>query len=421
LGKVKDDIGRNDESKEGIMNNQAMIEAGQEYVMNTYGRFPMGIVRGKGAKVWDGDGVEYIDLVAGIAVNSVGHCHPEVVKAIQEQAEVLLHCSNLYWIENQIQLAKAIVDHSCADKVFFCNSGAEANEGALKLARRWASRQGKPEKVQVITALNSFHGRTLGALSATGQTVYQNGFGPMLPQLTHVIYNDLGSLEQAVSDKTCALLIETMQGEGGIIPLDPAYLEGILKLKEQYGFLLMIDEVQTGMGRTGKLFGHQHFGIEPDVFTLAKALGGGLPIGALCARGDAALALQPGEHASTFGGGPLITAAALAAFNVIKNEKLADQAVEKGQYIMEQVKGWPMAAELIKEVRGQGLMVGIELTHEGVGVKAVEACRQKGLLINCIHGMVLRMVPPLVITKEEIDKALAILLGVLTDIMKEGV
>jgi acetylornithine/N-succinyldiaminopimelate aminotransferase len=390
-----------------------MINMGQEYVMNTYGRYPMGVVRGKGAKVWDGDGVEYIDLVAGIAVNNVGHCHPAVVKAIQDQAESLMHCSNLYWNENQIMLAKAIVDNSCAEKVFFCNSGAEANEGALKLARRWASRQGHADKVQVITALNSFHGRTLGALSATGQTVYQNGFGPMLPQLTHVIYNDIEALEKAAGEKTCAVLIETVQGEGGIIPLDPAYLAALLKLKEKYNFLLMIDEVQTGMGRTGKMFGYQHFGFEPDVFTLAKALGGGLPIGALCARGEAASALQPGEHASTFGGGPLITAAALASFSVIIDEKLADCAVEKGKYIADAVKNWPDMSGIIKEVRGQGLMVGIELIPEGLGVKIVEECRQKGLLINCIHGMVLRMVPPLVITTQEIDKALDILYGVI--------
>ena len=398
------------------MNNHAMIDMGQEYVMNTYGRFPMGLVKGQGAKVWDGDGQEYIDLVAGIAVNNVGHCHPEVVKAIKEQAGTLIHCSNLYWNENQIALAKAITDSSCAEKVFFCNSGAEANEGALKLARRWASRQGKPEKVQVITALNSFHGRTLGALSATGQTVYQNGFGPMLPQLTHVVYNDLEALNAAVGDNTCAVLIETLQGEGGIIPLDPAYLEGLLKLKERYNFLLMIDEVQTGMGRTGKMFGHQHFGIEPDVFTLAKALGGGLPIGALCARGEAAQALQPGEHASTFGGGPLVTAAALASFSVIVGEKLTDQAAEKGRYIMDAVKAWQGMSGLIKEVRGQGLMIGIELIPEGLGANIVEECRQKGLLINCIHGMVLRMVPPLVITKDEIDRALRILQDVLRDI-----
>ena len=399
------------------MDNQTMINMGQEYVMNTYGRFPMGIVRGQGAKVWDGDGAEYIDLVAGIAVNNVGHCHPEVVGAIKEQADVLLHCSNLYWNENQIRLAQVIAENSCAEKVFFCNSGAEANEGALKLARRWASRQGKPEKVQVITALNSFHGRTLGALSATGQTVYQNGFGPMLPQLTHVVYNDLEALEKAVSDNTCAVLIETVQGEGGVVPLDPTYLAGLLQLKERYHFLLMIDEVQTGMGRTGKLFGHQRYGIEPDVFTLAKALGGGLPIGALCARGEAAEALQPGEHASTFGGGPLIAAAALASFSVILKDKLADQAAEKGLYIMEAVKNWPGMSGIIKEVRGQGLMIGIELIPEGLGVRIVEECRKKGLLINCIHGMVLRMVPPLVIAREEIDQAIAILSGVIQDCM----
>jgi len=391
------------------MDNQTMVTMGQEYVMNTYGRFPMGLVRGQGAKVWDGDGKEYIDLVAGIAVNNVGHCHPEVVQAIRDQAGVLMHTSNLYWIENQIKLAKAIVENSCAEKVFFCNSGAEANEGALKLARRWASRQGKPERVQVVTALNSFHGRTLGALSATGQAVYQAGFGPLLPQLTHVPYNDLEALKAAVSGATCAVLLETVQGEGGVLPLDPAYLAGLMKLKEQYGFLLMLDEVQTGLGRTGKLFGYQHFDIEPDVFTLAKALGGGMPIGALCARGDAALALQPGEHASTFGGGPLATAAALAAFHVVLKEGLADKAAETGRYIMEKVRAWPGMSAMIKDVRGQGLMVGVELIPDGIGVKAVEACRQKGVLINCIHGKVMRMVPPLVISKTEIDQALEVL------------
>jgi len=268
----------------------------------------------------------------------------------------------------------------------------------------------------VITALNSFHGRTLGALSATGQTVYQAGFGPMLPQLTHVPYNDIGALTAEVSDKTCAVLLETVQGEGGIIPIDPSYLASVMELKEKYGFLFMIDEVQTGMGRTGKLFGHQHFDVAPDVFTLAKALGGGLPIGALCARGDAALALQPGEHASTFGGGPLITAAALAAFSVVINEGLAEKAVEKGGYIKEKVKGWQGMADLVREVRGQGLLIGIELIPEGLGAKVVEACRLKGLLTNCIHGMVLRLAPPLVITNEEIDRALDILQQTIKDI-----
>jgi acetylornithine/N-succinyldiaminopimelate aminotransferase len=390
------------------VNNQQMTEMGQEYVMNTYNRYPIGIVRGQGARVWDGDGRVYLDMVAGIAVNNVGHCHPAVVKAIRDQAGTLIHCSNLYWNENQVKLAKLIVENSCADKVFFCNSGAEANEGALKLARRWASRQGKQAKTQIITAFNSFHGRTLGALSATGQTVYQAGFGPLLPQLTHVPYNDLAALGAAVSEKTCAVLLETVQGEGGVLPLDPAYLAGLLELKEKYDFLLMIDEVQTGLGRTGKLFGHQHYGVAPEVFTLAKALGGGLPIGALCARGPAASALQPGEHASTFGGGPLIAGAALASLSVILNEKLPEAAADKGRYLMDQVKGWRRLAGAIKEVRGQGLMVGVELTAEGGGA-VVEACRQKGLLINCIHSRVLRLVPPLVITKEEIDEALDIL------------
>jgi acetylornithine/N-succinyldiaminopimelate aminotransferase len=388
-----------------------MIAMGQDYVMNTYGRCPMGIARGRGAKVWDGDGTVYLDFVAGIAVNNVGHCHPAVVKAIREQAEILLHCSNLYWNENQVKLAKEIVANSCAEKVFFCNSGAEATEGALKLARRWASRQGKTAKNRIITAANSFHGRTLGALTATGQTKYQAGFGPMLPELIHVPYNDLPALAAAVDENTCAVLLETVQGEGGVLPGEPAYFAGVVALREKFNFLLMIDEVQTGFGRTGKLFGYQHLDVTPDVFTMAKALGGGLPMGALAARGAAATALQPGEHAATFGGGPLVAAAALASLSVILREDLPAAAEQKGRYIKERVGGWTELAGLITDVRGQGLMLGIEVTCDGN--KVAEECRQKGLLINCIHGQVLRLVPPLVVTEAEIDQALGVLREVL--------
>lgn len=389
------------------MDNEMVTTMGNDYVMNTYRRYPMGIARGKGSTVWDCDGNAYLDLVAGIAVNNVGHCHPAVVKTIQAQAEQLIHCSNLYWNEPQVQLAKLLTEVSCADRIFFCNSGAEANEGALKLARQWAFKRGETQRTQIITALNSFHGRTMGALSATGQIQYQKGFGPLIPEIIHVPFNDLSALSSAVGPNTAAVLLETVQGEGGVLPMTPEYMAGVAALREDHGFLLMLDEVQTGLGRTGKLFGHEHFTVKPDVFTLAKGLGGGIPIGALAARGAAAEVLQPGEHASTFGGNPLAAATALATLTVIIEENLSRAAQEKGDYIKTKISRWKHLKDVIKDIRGQGLMIGIELACSGKPV--VEYCMEHGVLINCIHDQVLRMVPPLVITYDEIEKALAVL------------
>lgn len=389
------------------MDNALMTEMGKEYVMNTYSRYPIALVRGKGSTVWDSDGQAYLDLVAGIAVNNVGHCHPAVVKALTEQAQTLIHCSNLYWNEPQVKLAKKLTEISCAERVFFCNSGAEANEAAIKLARKWGAQKEKAPRRQIVTALNSFHGRTMGALSATGQIKYQSGFDPLLPEMVHVPFHDLEALKAVVGEHTAAVLLETVQGEGGVLPLSQAYMDGVAALRQQHGFLLMTDEVQTGVGRTGKLFGYEHYGVEPDVFTLAKGLGGGLPIGAMLARGEAAEVFQPGHHASTFGGNPLVCAAALATLEVVIDRGLVKEAQEKGEYIKREVEAWGHLGSLIQEVRGQGLMIGIDLKQSGSSI--VEGCMKEHILINCIHDHVIRLVPPLVITYEEIDRALAVI------------
>lgn len=389
------------------MNNEMIIKMGNDYVMNTYARHSFALVRGKGSFVWDADGNKYLDMVAGIAVNNIGHCHPRVVEAIQEQAGVFLHCSNLYWIEPQVKLAKLLVENSFGTKAFFCNSGAEANEGAIKLARKWAYNKYGPQRYEIITAYHSFHGRTLTALTATGQEKYQKGFGPLTPGFKYVPYNDLKAMEEAIGPHTCAILIEPLQGEGGVYPASVEYMQGLRELCDRQGLLLMLDEVQTGLGRTGKLFAYEHYGIIPDVMTLAKGLGGGVPIGALVAGGEAAEALKQGEHASTFGGGPLATSAAVAAFSVIVDEKLAGQAEEKGKYICERIEKMKAQYSSILEVRGMGLLIGIELNMEAKPVQ--DYCLKQGLLINCVHAKVLRLVPPLNIAYEDIDWALAVI------------
>jgi predicted acetylornithine/succinylornithine family transaminase len=380
---------------------------GREYVMNTYPRHSFALVRGLGSYVWDANGKKYLDFVAGIAVNNIGHCHPRVVEALREQAGMLLHCSNLYWIEPQVKLAKLLVDNSFATKVFFCNSGAEANETAIKLARKWSYNKYGAGRSVIISAVNSFHGRTLTALTATGQEKYQKGFEPLTPGFTHVPYNDLDALKAAITPETCAVLLEPVQGEGGVNVPGSGYLEGVRELCDKHDLLLMLDEVQTGLGRTGKLFGYEHYGITPDVITLAKGLGGGVPIGACLARGEAAETFQPGEHAATFGGNPLATAAALAAFSVIIDEKLPEQAQKKGEYIISRVEAMKKDHRAILGARGQGLLIGIPLAVEGKPIQ--DKCQGKGLLINCVQSSVLRLIPPLNVTYEEIDKGMDIL------------
>ena len=304
-----------------------IIEMDKKYFMNTFGnRTPVCFEYGKGINLWDTDGKMYYDFLAGIAVSALGHSNPKLVNAIKTQAEKLIHCSSLYYIEPQAKLAKVIVENSCADKVFFANSGAEANEGAIKLARIYFGKKGKPGKFEIITLDKSFHGRTLATIAATGQDKYQKPYSPLTPSFSKVPINDLKALEKEITDATCAVMIEPIQGESGVNLTNIEYMMGVRKLCDEKGVLLIFDEVQCGLGRTGKLFGYQHFGIEPDIFTLAKALGGGFPIGALCAKDHVASAFEPGDHGSTFGGNPLACAAGLAVMDVILNEKLVENS-----------------------------------------------------------------------------------------------
>ncbi|WP_243116905.1 acetylornithine transaminase [Heliophilum fasciatum] len=381
--------------------------------MNTYGRLPIALVRGQGATVWDADGRSYLDFLAGIAVNALGHCHPQVVAALQAQAAELIHVSNLYWIEPQVKLAQLLVDHSFADKVFFCNSGAEANEGAIKLARKYAKKTWGPNKYEIITMEKSFHGRTLATITATAQPKYQKDFDPLPAGFRYVPFGDLAALESAIGPQTCAILVEPVQGEGGVNIADQAYWQGVQKLAAEKQVLLIFDEVQTGFGRTGKLFAYENFGVQPQIMTLAKALGGGAPIGALLATDEVANAFQPGDHATTFGGNPLVTAAGLAVMNVLVNEGLLAHTEKIGAYFRSKLEDLAARFSLIREVRGLGLMLACELDRDGAPI--VAACLEKGLIINCTAGSVLRFVPPLIISEADVDQAVAILEQVLTE------
>ena len=385
------------------------MEESAQYIMNTYNRFPIVLRKGRGMKVWGSDGKEYLDFVGGIAVNVLGHCHPKVVVAIQKQAQRLIHVSNYYHIEPQIKLAKLLVENSFADKVFFCNSGAEANEAAIKLARRYFREQVGVNRFEIITALNSFHGRTIATVSATGQEKFKAGFEPLVPGFKHVEFNDVDAVERAMTKETCAVLIEPIQGEGGVKIPDPDYLRDLRELCDRHGILLILDEVQTGIGRTGKLFAYEHFGIEPDIVTLAKGLGGGVPIGAMLATDKVAMGFQPGTHASTFGGNPLVCAAAVVTMEVLLEDGFVlDQCRRMGKYLKKRLeemkKEFP---SIVAEVRGMGLLVGMELTRDGAPV--VKACMERGLLINCTAGNILRFLPALIVTEKDIDHLIDVL------------
>ena len=385
------------------------IDDSKKYLMNTYNRFPIVLRKGRGMKVWGSDGKEYLDFVGGIAVNCLGHCHPRVVIALQKQAQRLLHVSNLYHIEPQIRLAKLLVEHSCADKAFFCNSGAEAIEGAIKLARKYAKDHAPHDKYEIITAHGSFHGRTLAALSATGQEKIQQGFEPLVPGFKHVPFNDIDALKKAVTNLTCAVLLEPIQGEGGIRMPSENYLSEVRRICDENRLLLILDEIQTGMGRTGQLFAYEHFSIKPDIITLAKGLGGGVAIGAVLAKEAVAASFQPGTHASTFGGNPLACAAAIATIETLLEDGfLLDSCRRAGKYFLNKFenlkKEFPSG---IIDVRGLGLMLGLELTKTGGPI--VEACRKRGILINCTSGNVLRFTPPLIVVEKEIDHLMDVL------------
>ena len=376
----------------------------ERVLMPTYAPSPISIVRGRGSRVYDLEGREYLDFVAGIAVNTLGHGHPDLVAAIQKQAQHLLHASNLYYTEPQVKLAKALVDHSFAKKVFFCNSGAEANEAAIKLSRRYAHQKHGPDRYEIITMLNSFHGRTMATLTATGQEKVQKGFEPLLPGFKYVPLNNMPELEKALSAKTAAVMLELVQGEGGVHVADRTYLKSLRELCRQHDVLLVFDEVQTGMGRTGTLFAYEQLGVHPDIMTLAKGLGGGVPIGACLATDEAAAAFSPGAHASTFGGNPLACAAALAVLRVLLEGRVLEQSRRMGDYLAKGLLDLKDRLHIVKDVRGLGLLQGMELTIEGKPV--VDDCLARGLLINCTMERVLRFVPPLIITQHEIDRLL---------------
>ena len=383
--------------------NPSLKELHHQYVMPSYAP-GLTLVRGSGVSVWDDTGKEYLDFMAGIAVCNTGHCHPAVVAAIQQQAGTLMHCSNLFYNALQPRLAQKISGISLGGKVFFCNSGAEANECLFKLARKWGSLDGRYE---IITMKNSFHGRTLATMTATGQTKYQKGFEPLMPGFAYAEFNNLESVKAALTPATVAILCEAVQGEGGILPATPEFVAGLRALCDEKKLLLFFDEVQCGIGRTGKWFGYQQYGIQPDGISIAKAIGGGFPMGIAAVAPELSNVFQPGNHASTFGGNPLACAAALATLETIEKEHLLDNAVKMGARFMDGLKALASRHACIQAVRGIGLMIGLVLN---IPAKPIEAkLRENGLLCIATGDHVLRFVPPLVVSATQIDQALALL------------
>lgn len=383
-------------------------------VMTTYGRYPLALARGAGCRVWDNEGREYLDFVAGIATCTLGHAHPAMIAAVTQQIQTLHHVSNLYYIPEQGALARWLIDHSCADRAFFCNSGAEANEGAIKLARKYAHTVLGIESPVILTAHASFHGRTLATITATGQPKYQKGFSPLVPGFHYVPYNDIAALEAAIDQldrserQVAAILLEALQGEGGVRPGERAYFQRIREICDEKGILLILDEVQVGMGRTGEVWGYENLSIEPDIFTSAKGLGGGIPIGALLAKEFCSI-FQPGDHASTFGGNPFACAVALSVCQTLERDNLIVNAQERGEQLRQGLQSiahkYP---DSIAEVRGWGLITGLELKAD-IALTAgeiVKAAIAEGLLLVPAGPKVLRFVPPLIVTEAEIEQAL---------------
>ena len=390
------------------MDTKTLLEWSATYHTPNYGaRAPICLVRGDGVRVWDTDGREYLDFGAGIAVTSLGHCHPRVTGAIQEAAATLLHVSNLYHSAPQIHLAKLLCDHSFAERVFFANSGAEANEAAIKLARKYAKTRWSDDRYEIIATRDSFHGRTLATVTATGQEKYQHGFEPLVPGFKHVPYDDLRAMERAIDTRTAAILVEPIQGEGGVNVPDDGYLPGLRKLCDASGALLILDEIQTGVGRTGRLWAYEHAGIEPDIMTLAKAMANGVPIGAMLTRSEIASVLTAGTHGSTFGGTPFVTSVALATLTAVLEEKIPDRAARMGRYHVHGLGQMARPHPAVNHVRGRGLLIGIELSQP-VG-PLVDGCRDAGLLVLSAGERVLRLTPPLVVGEAECDRALEIL------------
>ncbi len=385
------------------MTAELMAQADQ-VMARTYTRFPLVLTSGVGSTLFDSSARSYLDFVAGIAVCNLGHAHPKLKRTLVEQAGSLWHVSNLYYTAPQIELADLLVKHSFADRVFFGNSGAEANEAAIKLARRYFNERNEAGRFRIITMEQSFHGRTMATLSATGQDKIKKGFDPVLDGFDTVPFNDATALRSKMSSNTCAVLLEPIQGEGGVRCPDADYLKAVREICDETGVLLIFDEIQTGMGRTGRLFAYEHFGIEPDVMTLAKALANGLPIGAMLAREEIAAAFNAGSHASTFGGTPIVTSVAAQVCRMLVDEGVLENASAMGQYFKDGLLDLKARHAVVEDVRGIGLLLGIKLNIEGAPL--VKECMQRGFLINCIQDNILRFVPPLIITQEEIDRLL---------------
>jgi acetylornithine/N-succinyldiaminopimelate aminotransferase len=386
-------------------------ELEQKFYMRIIKRLPVTLVRGQGARVWDTEGKEYLDFVAGSAVNSLGHCHPVVVKALTEQAKTLIHVSNLFYTVPQLQLAELLVENSCLDRVFFCNSGAEANEGAIKLARRYGKLH-LGGAYEIITTHGSFHGRTLATVAATGQDKHQQPYIPLPDGFVQVDYDSIGAIKAATTSRTCAVMVEPIQGEGGVnVPADN-YLKQIRAWCEEKGILFILDEIQTGIGRLGSLFGYEQYGVEPDILTLAKGLGGGVPIGALLAK-ERASVFAPGDHGSTFGGNPLICATGLATLKFIIDNDIPNKVKELGQYFIAGLERLKAKFDFIVEIRGRGLLLALGFTDD-IAEELVLACLKEGLLVNPVKPNALRFMPPLIITEKDVDEALGILETVLS-------
>jgi len=378
------------------------------FLMHTYSRLPVLFVRGHGTRLWDDRGKEYVDFVSGLGACVAGHCHAEIIAAVARQVSQLIQVSNLYHTLPQAELAERLVGLTFADRVFFCNSGTEANEAAIKLARKYMRTVRGEERYRVVSALRSFHGRTMGSLAATGQPAKAEPFRPLPEGFVHVPFNDAGALQEAVDGETCAVLLEPVQGEGGVYVAEPAYLRKAREICDERGALLILDEVQTGMGRTGALFAYQHYGVQPDMMVLAKGLAGGLPIGALLATEEVAKGFSPGDHGSTFGGNPVVCAAALAVLTVLQEEQLVENASLVGGYFQERLRSLQEETGKISEVRGLGLMLAVEL-EEAVAGRLVLECLERGYVLNNIGDRVLRFLPPLCISTKEVDGLLEVL------------
>jgi len=391
---------------------QKIIDKYTKFVMPTYIRnMDTVFVKGNGVKIWDIEGKEYLDFFPGWAVSGLGHCHKKIVSAIRKQVDKLIHISNNYYNELQAELAEKILSYSFRGKLFFSNSGAEANECAIKLARKYGC---ETNRYEIITMEKSFHGRTIATLTATGQDKVKAGFEPLLEGFKIVPFNNIDAIKGAITDKTIAVMVEPIQGEGGINVADKPYLKNLRKLCDERDMLLIFDEIQTGMGRTGKMFCYEHYDVQPDIMTLAKSLGGGVPIAATVAAKKIQDALTPGSHASTFGGSPLVCAAAFATFEAIEKERLLDNTRTMGKYLKSKLETLAKDFSIITEIRGMGLMLGVELSIDGT--KIFEECFKRGLLINCTQGNVLRIMPPLIVKKDDVDKAI----GILKEALKVG-